>query len=144
MPSIRRDVVVDAAIETVWASLRDVGRARDLFAPVLADSRLQGDVRSVRFANGMETRERILDVDEEHRRVAYTALDTPLDYHHGSMQLETAGPGRCVFIWITDFMPATAAEMLTPLIEQGTAALKRNVERDSAVAAGRSAAHSPG
>jgi hypothetical protein len=135
MASIRREIVVEVGIEEVWASLRRVGDARAQFAPVLTDSRLDGDIRSVRFADGMEARERILDVDETHRRVAYAVIDSPLAYHHASMQLETAGPGRCLFVWVTDFLPAESAEMLTPLIEQGTAAFKRNVERSAAAVA---------
>jgi hypothetical protein len=135
MPCIRRDVMVEVGIEEAWDALRRVGDARELFTPVLADSRLDGDVRSVRFASGMEARERILDVDETHRRVAYAVIDSPLAYHHASMHLETAGPGRCQFVWLTDFLPAEAAEMLTPLIDQGTAAFKQNVERRTAVAA---------
>jgi hypothetical protein len=135
MSTIRRDVMLEVGIEDAWAALRRVGDARDLFAPVLADSRLDGDIRSVRFANGMEARERILDVDEEHRRVAYAVIEPAVAYHHASMQLETAGPGRCQFVWITDVLPAEAAEMMTPLIEQGTAAFKRNVERRPAASA---------
>ena len=141
MPSIRREVLVDAPIEAAWTALRDVGAAHALFAPVLTASQLDGDVRTVRFANGMELRERILDVDETHRRVAYTVLESPsLAYHHASMQLDTAGPGRCLFVWITDALPAEALEAVTPLMEQGTAAFKANVERLPAAHAGAAAA----
>ena len=132
MPSIRREVVVDASIETAWTRLRDVGGVHTLFAPVLTASRLDGDVRTVVFANGMELREQILDVDETHHRVAYAVLESPmLAYHHASMQLDMAGPGRCLFVWITDALPAAAIDAIAPLIEQGTAAFKRNVEEGS-------------
>jgi hypothetical protein len=52
-----------------------------------------------------------------------------MSYHHASMQLDIAGPGRCVFVWITDFLPAEAALGLQPLIERGAEALKHNLER---------------
>jgi hypothetical protein len=130
MASIRREIVIDVGIERAWETLRRVGEPHVLFAPVLVEARLEGDVRMVRFANGLETRERILDVDDERRRVAYAVIEsTSLSYHHASMQLETAGPGRCLFVWITDFLPDTAASGIGPLIEQGTAAAKRNLER---------------
>ncbi len=81
----------------------------------------------------MCVRERILDVNEQIHRVAYTALDGPgMSYHHASMQVVEDGPGRCEFIWITDFLPPEIAEALTPLIEQGAAALKANLERSRA------------
>ena len=64
----------------------------------------------------MTVRERILDLDEERRRVAYTVLDAPgLAYHHASMQMVDEGPGRCRFLWVTDFLPAEARASLTPL-----------------------------
>src|SRR4051812_28805364 len=106
MASIRREIVIDVGVEQAWQMLRRVGEPHVLFAPVLADARLDGEVRTVRFANGIEVRERILDVDDEHRRVAYAVVESPsMTFHHASMQLDIAGPGRCLFIWITDFLP---------------------------------------
>jgi hypothetical protein len=129
MASIRKEVVIDVGVEPAWDALRRVGAPHTLFAPVLAGAEMHGDLRTVRFANGMELRERILDVDDEHRRVAYAVVDPQgMTYHHASMQLDIAGPGRCAFIWITDFLPAEAAAALLPLIDQGTDALKRNLE----------------
>jgi hypothetical protein len=129
MASIRKEIVIDTGVEPAWEALRQVGEAHTLFAPVLTGGELHGDVRTVRFANGMELRERILDVDDEHRRVAYAVIDPQgMTYHHASMQLDIAGPGRCAFVWITDFLPAEAAATLQPLIEQGANALKRNLE----------------
>ena len=62
--------------------------ASRLFAPVLADCRLDDGIRTVRFANGMVVREQILGVDDERRRMAYAALDAPgMTYHHASMQV---------------------------------------------------------
>ena len=49
-------------------------------------------------------------------------------YHHASMQVVDAGPGRCRFVWITDFLPREIEGNLTPLIEQGANALKNNLE----------------
>jgi hypothetical protein len=106
-----------------------VGEPHTLFAPVLTAARMADGVRTVTFANGMTVHEQILDVDDEGRRMAYVVLDAPgLTYHHASMQIEIAGPGRCAFVWITDFLPAEAASSLQPLIDQGAEALKRNLE----------------
>lgn len=130
MPSIHSQVLVDVGLDVAWDEVRKVGDAHTLFAPVLQDSRLHGDTRTVRFADGMIVRERILDLDDARRRVAYTATDVPgMTYHHASMQIADAGPGRCLFIWITDFMPAEIRPTLATLIEQGTKALKTNLER---------------
>ena len=52
-----------------------------------------------------------------------------MSYHHASMQIVDGGQGRCRFVWITDFLPAELKGTLAPLIEQGSAALKANLER---------------
>jgi hypothetical protein len=138
MASIHQQTTVEIDADTAWAAIRQVGEAHTLFAPVLTAARLHGDTRTVTFANGMVVRERILDVDDERKRVAYTVLDgAGMAYHHASMQIVEAGAGRSQFVWVTDFLPAELAETLTPLIEQGTRALKRNLEaRQSTAAAG--------
>ena len=130
MASIHKELTVEVDADTAWASLRRVGEARELFAPVLTESRMESEIRTVRFANGMVVRERILDVDDERQRVAYAALDAPgMTYHHASMQVREAGPKRCLFVWITDFHPAEIRADILPLIEEGAAAFKRNLEK---------------
>ncbi len=130
MASIRKEIVIDTGIEPAWDALRRVGEPHTLFAPVLTSAKIVDDIRTVHFASGMTVRERILDVDDERRRLAYVVLDAPgLTYHHASMQVDIAGPGRCAFVWITDFLPAEAASNLQLLIDSGADALKRNLER---------------
>ena len=129
MASIHEHAVVDVSAERAWMAVRRVGEAHKLFAPVLVDAQLDGDTRTVRFANGMVVHEHILDVDDDRRRVAYAATDGPgMTYHHASMEIVEQGPGRCLFVWITDFLPKEIAGNLRPLIEQGTRALKANLE----------------
>ena len=129
MASINHEVAVAVDVEAAWAALRRVGRAHELFAPVLVGGQLDGDTRIVTFANGMVAREHILDVDDQRKRVAYTVLDGPgLTFHHASMEVVEDGPGRSRFRWVTDFLPKEASEVLSPLIEQGAEALKANLE----------------
>jgi Polyketide cyclase / dehydrase and lipid transport len=129
MASIHQEIPVDVSADQAWAALRQVGQADTLFAPVLNGCQLDGDNRIVKFANGMVLHERILDVDDRRRRVAYAAVDGPgMTYHHASMQIIEAGAGRSVFVWVTDFLPEDVRANLAQLIEQGTAALKRNLE----------------
>jgi hypothetical protein len=132
MASIYRQVAVEVSAEQAWAALRLVGEAHKLFAPVLVDGHLEGEIRTVRFANGMVVRERIIDIDDEKRRVAYSAMDVPgMTYHHASMQVVGEGPGRCQFVWTTDFLPQEISSSLAPLIEQGANALKKSLEARS-------------
>ena len=129
MATIHHEMTVDVGVQPAWTALRAVGAAHKLFAPVLVDAELNGDVRTLRFANGVILRERILDVDDARHRVAYTALDGPgMSYHHASMQLFDAGQERCRFVWITDFLPEEIRGTLASLIEAGSNAFKENLE----------------
>ena len=137
MASIQIESPVAVSADTAWGALRQVGRADKLFAPVLDAADIHGEMRTVHFANGPLLHERIIDVDESSRRVAYSVLDSPgLTYHHASMQIVEDGPQRCRFVWTTDFLPADAAPAIRPVIEAGTKALKANLEtrRQSAAA----------
>ena len=130
MASIQIESTVDVSADTAWQALRQVGQADKLFAPVLTAAEIAGDTRTVHFRNGPVMHERVLDVDDSRRRVAYSVLDAPgLSFHHASMQIVEDGASRCRFVWITDFLPAEAASSLKPLIEAGTTALKTNLER---------------
>jgi hypothetical protein len=132
MASIHEQLAVEVGSEEALAALRLVAEPHKLFSPVLADAKLDGDTRTVRFANGMVVQERILEVNDQLRRVAYTALNAPgMTYHHASMEVLDAGPGRCLFVWITDFLPPGIASNIAPLIEQGAKALKANLEARS-------------
>ena len=129
MASIHHETTGEVGAEQAWTALRAVGAAHELFSPVLVDGKLNGDTRQVRFANGMVVHERMLDVDDGKRRVSYTVLDGPgMSYHHASMQVFDAGPKRCQFVWITDFLPEEIGGNLVPLIEAGSNALKKNLE----------------
>ena len=129
MASIHKQVTVAVGADNAWTALRRVGDAHKLFAPVLVDARLEGDIRIVTFANGMVLHERILDVNDDRRRVAYAAMDAPgTTYHHASMQIVDDGPGRCQFVWVTDFHPPEVGASISPLIEHGANALKTNLE----------------
>jgi len=131
--SIRREEIVRVSAEKAWAALGNVGMPHRLFAGVLVDSSIDGDVRTVTFANGMMVRERIVDIDEERMRLAYAVIDDMFEHHSASMEIVPDGPARCRFVWISDFLPNERKEMVAPLVEQGSRALVRNLEADSTV-----------
>lgn len=128
MASIIRDIPVAAAPDAVWQSVRDVGNAHRLFSGVLTDCRLEGVERTVTFANGMVLRELILDVSEDHRRVAYAAIGGRTTHHNASLQVLPAPGGHSVVRWTTDFLPAELAPMIGGLVDAGASAMKRQLE----------------
>jgi hypothetical protein len=134
MASIHCEKTVRVPAETAWAALRDIGNPHRLFAGVLTDAKFDGKVRTVTFANGMVAQERIVDVDDERRRVAYTVLGDMFEHHSAAMEIVPDGPERCRFVWITDLLPDERVQMVAPLVEQGAQALVRTLEAQPATA----------
>jgi hypothetical protein len=141
MASIYQEFLLDVSPRQAWDVVRDVGAVHArLFPGYLVDTRLEDGgpeeggpvaVRVVTFASGLVARERILAVDEEHRRVAWSAAGGSLAYHHASMHVlpESAAGGaeRTRLVWITDVLPDAMAPAVRALVEGGAAVLRRTL-----------------
>jgi Polyketide cyclase / dehydrase and lipid transport len=73
-------------------------------------------------------RERIVDIDDRTRRLAYAVVEWRTSHHNASFQVIPDGDRRCRVVWITDLLPDTLAELVEGFMEQGGAAIKRTLE----------------
>ena len=129
MASIRREIHIDAHPETAWAALRDVGALHIRLVPgFVTDTRLEEGARVVTFGNGMVVRELIVDVDDEARRVVWSAVGGAMTHHNASAQVFADGDG-CRFVWIADLLPNEVGPAIAALIEQGLGVIKQTLER---------------
>ena len=136
MASIRREVQIDARPETAWAPLRDVGALHHRLVPgFVVDTKLEEGARVVTFGNGVVVRELIVDVDDQARRVAWSAVGGSMTHHNASAQVFPEGNGRCRFVWIADLLPNEVAPAIAAMIEQGIAVIKQTLERTEREAA---------
>ena len=131
MASIRREIVVEARAEQVWAAVRDVGAPHKRLAPgFVVDTRLEGDARIVTFANGLVARELIVDVDDGARRLVWAVVGSPrLTHHNASLQVFAEGERRSRVVWIADLLPSEAAAVIAGMIDQGMAIMKPTLEK---------------
>lgn len=137
MASIHREIGIDAAPAAVWDAMRDLGALHTRLARgFVADCKLEGETRLVRFANGLQVSERILDVCDEQRRVAWSATGDRLTHHSASAQVFDEGEGRSRVVWTADLLPHEMAPAVTGLIEQGLKAMQRTLEGAAGTAAG--------
>ena len=141
MASVHRELVLDAPPEAVWAAVRDVGAVHErLFPGYLTDARLEGpedgrgsggDVptRVVTFASGLVVREHVVAVDDEHRRVAWTAVGGRAAHHHASMQVRpertASGMAGSRLVWSTDVLPDVLEPAVRALVDGGAAVLTK-------------------
>src|SRR4051812_26923284 len=104
MATIQNEFIVRADAARVWAALRDFGAVHRIAQGFVTACEPEegGAVRLVTFANGMQVRERLVAIDDERRRIAYTAFGGRTTHHNASAQVVDLGDGTCRFIWTTD------------------------------------------
>ena len=136
MATVHKEISIAAAPADVWAAVRDVGAVHERLVPGLVVATvLDGDVRTVTFANGMVVREQIVTVDDGARCLAYAATGGRATHHNASLQVFADGPGRSRLVWTTDLLPEEAAGPIAALVEQGAAIMKTTLERGDQAAA---------
>jgi hypothetical protein len=129
MASIHREIELEASPEHVWEAIRDVGAVHTRLARgFVTDTRLDGDSRIVTFANGAVVRERIVDIDDERRRLAYAVAEWRTTHHNASFQVFPAGGHRCRLVWITDLLPNDLAPQVEEMVQLGCESMKRTLE----------------
>ena len=130
MASIRKEFEVAAPAERVWDAFKDIGAVHTRLASgFVTDCKLEGDARVVTFVNGLTTRELIVDVDDQARRLVYSARSERLAHHNASFQVVATGPASCRIVWIADLLPHAAASAIGAMMDAGVAAMKQRLAR---------------
>jgi carbon monoxide dehydrogenase subunit G len=123
MASIHREIRLDLSPDAVWDVVRDVGAVHTRFAPgFVIDTKLEEGARIVSFANGFMAREVIVDVDQDARRLAYSAKSERIEHHNASFQVFADGGGSRL-VWIADVLPAAAALTVAAMMDEGLKAV---------------------
>lgn len=123
--TVENDLACPAA--RAWALLADFQNPHKAFAGVLTGARAEDGGRVVTFANGMEVREVMVDLDNARRRIAYAVVGGRFSQHSAAMQIVENG-GGCRFLWTSDFLPDDATPLVEGLMRQGATAFARIAE----------------
>jgi carbon monoxide dehydrogenase subunit G len=130
MASIRKEISIAVPPEQLWDAMRDLGALHTrLVAGFVVDCRLEGESRTVTFANGMVATELIVDLNDADRRVAWSAAGGRLTHHNASAQVFDDADGNSRVVWIADLLPHEMATAIAGMIEQGLAAMKQTLEK---------------
>jgi carbon monoxide dehydrogenase subunit G len=129
MASITKEIRVNAPVARVWDAVRDVGAIHERLVPgFVTDCRMDGDdARVVTFGNGMTVRELIVDLDDEKRRLVWSARGGRLTHHNAALQVMADGDATRI-VWTADLLPNEMKGAIEGMIEQGIAAIKRALE----------------
>jgi carbon monoxide dehydrogenase subunit G len=136
MASIHKELDLDVDLATVWDAVRAFDAPHALFVGVLSGTEVDGDERVVTFRSGFVVRERLVDVDDGARRIAYTVVGGPFSHHHASMSVHGTGDGRCRFEWTSDVLPHETAAMVGDLMDEGLDAMAVVLREQAALAHG--------
>jgi hypothetical protein len=128
MATIRRELQLTAAPDTVWDAIRDVGRVHVRLARgFVTDTQLEDGVRVVTFANGVVARELIVSIEEQERRLVWAVVGGRATHHNSSFQVLDGPAGGTRLVWITDVLPQAVAMPLTAMIEAGLQAIRETL-----------------
>jgi hypothetical protein len=129
MASIRRELRLETSADAVWAALRDFGEPHTrLVRGFVTDARLDGLDRIVTFFNGVVVRERLVDLDDDARRLVWSIVDGPYSHHNGSAQVFATDGGGATLVWISDLLPDEAAERTAAMMDRGLAAIQQTLD----------------
>ncbi|MFY0681385.1 MAG: SRPBCC family protein [Thalassovita sp.] len=118
MATVVKVGVVAKPASEIWAALSDVDNVSNL-SGMIAESRMEGDLRICVLGDGSEIKETILSVDSDLMRVAYRVHESPLpiEEHAASYVVTAEGDDSCRVTWITDLKPDAAAEGFSQLAD---------------------------
>jgi hypothetical protein len=130
MASLRKEIFTNASSEQAWDALRDVGALHTRLVPgFVVDTRLEPGARIVTFGNGMVIREPIVTIDEEVRRIVWSAIAEGITHYNGSAQVFAEPGGGAKILWTADFLPHEAENIIRPMMEEGSKAMRATLDR---------------
>jgi Polyketide cyclase / dehydrase and lipid transport len=128
MACIRKETVIDASPDAVWAAVRDWGAPHERLVPgFVVNTQLDGEDRIVTFFNGTVVRELLVDLDDDTRRLVWSVVDGPYTHHNASAQVFADGEGAR-FVWIADLLPDELAARTAEMMQQGTNIVRQTLE----------------
>ncbi|MFM9863230.1 MAG: SRPBCC family protein [Micropepsaceae bacterium] len=132
MASIVREFMTTASPSTVWDAARDAGALHTRLVPgFVVDTKLEPGARIVTFANGMTAKELIVGIDDQRRRIAWSAVGGRLTHHNASLTVLANGDGSRL-VWEADLLPNELAPVIAQMIDQGCVAMKVALDKLSA------------
>jgi hypothetical protein len=130
MATIRKEVRIEARVETAWDAVRDVGALHTRLVPgFVTGVTMEEGARVVTFGNGMVAREVIVSVDDAEHRLVWTVVGGKMTHHNGAAQVFADGDRGCRFVWTADLLPDAVAPAVEAMMEQAMPIVRQTLER---------------
>jgi hypothetical protein len=129
MATIRRQCDVGASPDAAWDAIRDIGAIHTRLAPgFVADTKLEPGARVVTFVNGMVIREPIVTLDDDARRLVWSAEGGVTRHYNAALEVTAKPDGGATIVWTADFLPDDVEPRLAAAIEAGMRAMKTTLD----------------
>ena len=129
MATLHKEIHIEARPEVIWDAARDVGALHTRLVPgFVVATQLEGNARIVTFGNGMVVREQIISVDDQRRRLAWTAIGGRTTHYNAVLEVLADRSGTRV-VWTIDLLPDEMAEPIAAMQENSLAVMKQTFER---------------
>jgi hypothetical protein len=122
-------IPLDASAAFVWDVVRDIYAPHKRLLPGAAVAVDQApDARIVTFADGMKATERIVELDDDARRLVYQMTEgAPLTHHLGTQVVREDDTG-VYLVWTTEFAPASKHDWATSLMNELAELMKKTLD----------------
>ena len=133
MATIRSELTTQAPANEVWSAVRDIGALHTRLVPgFVVDTRLEPGARIVTFVNGTVLREPIVTLDDEARRLVWTAEGGRARHYNAALAVSELADGSTSVVWTADFLPDDLSAYFSRAIEAGMAAMQRALDQMAA------------
>ena len=130
MASIYKEFLVKASPEHVWSAIKDVAAIHTRLASgFVVNTVLDGDTRTVTFANGFVVKEQIVSVSEELCRLVYRVVGGRASHHNAYVQVFPESAQTSRVLWVTDLLPEALKASVEASVELGSLAMQRTLEQ---------------
>jgi Polyketide cyclase / dehydrase and lipid transport len=130
MATIRSELTTPAPASKVWSAVRDIGALHTRLVPgFVVDTRLEPGARIVTFVNGVTLREPIVTLDDEARRLVWTAEGGRARHYNAALEVASLPGGLTSVVWTADFLPDDLHAYFARAIEAGMAAMQRALDQ---------------
>jgi hypothetical protein len=126
MATIAVEITTEASPERVWDAIRDFGALHTRLVPgFVLNTELVPEGRRVTFANGLVVIEPIVSLNDELRRLVWTAKGSPSGptHYNAAAQVFAREMGGSRVVWMVDILPDEAATAISAMMKQGAVAM---------------------
>jgi Polyketide cyclase / dehydrase and lipid transport len=130
MATIRSEIKTAAKAEDVWSAVRDIGALHTRLVPgFVVDTKIEPGARVVTFINGVVLREPIVTLDDEARRLVWTAEGGRARHYNAALTVSALPDGLTSIVWTADFLPDDISNYMSQAIKAGMAAMQRSLDQ---------------